>query len=179
MRNVTINPAADDGLGVNIAANAAGFVEVSKCHHHSKCKGLKGYCIVAINKTEFGKGSLSKVSKMLARLNKGKGSFTVTFVRAVDAGMERLDQSKDPAIQKKKKEAKKAARAKARAEKAKTSASGAGSKKRKRGPNKTKDPVAWTKYAKLKDENVSLSKKVKELEEALAATNRLQSVMSV
>ncbi len=62
VRTVTIDPVADDGLGVNIDANGDGFVEVAKCHHHSKCKGLKGYCIVAINQQAFGSGSLVRVT---------------------------------------------------------------------------------------------------------------------
>ena len=111
---------------------------------------------------------------MLTKLNKGKTKFTVTFVRAQDANLERLDQSKDPKVQKKKKAAKKAAKLAAKA-----ASAGASSKKRKRGPNKNKDPVPWAKFAKIKNENADMKSKIKELEEALAASNRLQSVMSV
>jgi hypothetical protein len=68
VRTVTINPAADDGLGVNITANKAGYVEVAKCHHHSKCKGLKGYCIVAVNQQSFGSGSLVRFSHLSSSL---------------------------------------------------------------------------------------------------------------
>ena len=68
VRTVTINPAADDGLGVNIIANKAGYVEVAKCHHHSKCKGLKGYCIVAVNQQSFGSGSLVRFSHLSSSL---------------------------------------------------------------------------------------------------------------
>ena len=95
----------------------------------------------------------------------------MSFVRAIDAAMERLDHSKDPKEQKKKKVAKKAAKAAAKS-------AGASSKKRKR-VTKAKDPVPFAKFAKVRDANSQMKAKIKELEKALEASNRLQSVMSV
>ena len=86
--------------------------------------------------------------------------------------MERLDHSKDPKVQKKKKAAKKATKTTA------AKSTGASSKKRKR-VTKAKDPVPFAKFAKVRDANSQMKAKIKELEKALEASNRLQSVMSV
>ena len=82
-----------------------------------------------------------------------------------------MPECKDPKEQKKKKVAKKAAKVAAKS-------AGASSKKRKR-VTKAKDPVPFAKFAKVRDANSQMKAKIKELEKALEASNRLQSVMSV
>ena len=165
-----MDPKKDKSLGIDVVANKAGFVEVSKCHHHSKCRGLKGYCIVAINDTKYGEGSLRQVLTDTSKLLAGRKKFVVYMVRAVDASMERLDESKNPEIQEEKKKKMK------KAEKESSKAQSKASRKRKRGEEGT---VSLSEFRKLRDENAKLNKKLRLMKKALEASQRLQSVMSV